>query len=298
MVADKLDFPHYVFDMEEGFTESVVDDFVAEYARGRTPNPCVRCNSNTKIPDLLARARRFGAEAVATGHYARNACGPGGAPRILRGADTRKDQSYFLWAVPPETVGALRFPVGELAKDEVRAIARDLGLVTADKPESQDICFVPDGDYGAFLARRLGEDHPALREGAIRTAAGERVGTHRGYARYTVGQRKGLGGGRGRALHVLRVVPESGEVIVGDREELFSSSVQLSDLNWLEPAPNPGEAVSVQLRHGADPVRASMSAVDGERAGLRLESPQWAVTPGQSGVVYRGDVLVGGGLIC
>jgi tRNA-specific 2-thiouridylase len=297
MVADKLDIPHYVFDMEEGFTASVIDDFVSEYVAGRTPNPCVRCNSNTKIPDLFRRARRLGAEAVATGHYARNASAPGGAPRILRGTDGRKDQSYFLWELPRAAAAALRFPVGALDKSEVRAIAHGLGLITADKPESQDICFVPDGDYGAFLARRLGADHAALRAGPVRTVAGERIGTHGGYARYTVGQRKGLGGGRGRPLHVLRVVPERGEVVVGDRDQLYRDSVALGDLNWLETEPVPGERVSVQLRHGAEPCVARVRAIDRDAARLDLEEPQWAITPGQSGVVYRGDVLVGGGRV-
>jgi tRNA-specific 2-thiouridylase len=297
MVADKLDIPHYVFDMEKGFTESVIDDFVAEYAAGRTPNPCVRCNADTKIPDLFERARRFGAEAVATGHYARNAEGPDGSPRILRGVDRRKDQSYFLWAVPPRAAASLRFPVGDMEKPEVRSVARDLGLVTADKPESQDICFVPDGDYGGFLARRLGEDHPALRHGALRTVDGTRVGTHNGYARYTVGQRRGLGGGRGRPLHVLRVDPGRGEVVVGPREALFRDTVTLGDLNWLEQQPGKGERLLAQLRHGAEPAEAGVESISSGSITLRFEEPRWAVTPGQSGALYRGDVLIGGGRI-
>jgi tRNA-specific 2-thiouridylase len=297
MVADKLDIPHYVFDMERGFTEAVIDDFVNEYVAGRTPNPCVRCNANTKIPDLFARARRFGAEVVATGHYARNGVGADGRPRILRGTDASKDQSYFLWAVPPRAAAALLFPVGAMDKTEVRSIARELGLVTADKPESQDICFVPDGDYGAFLARRLGDDHPALREGAIRTAAGEELGTHGGYARYTVGQRRGLGGGRGEPLHVLRVDPRHGEVIVAPREALYQDRVTLEQLNWLEPAPRKGERLLAQLRHGAEPAFARVEAIGEGTVTLRFEAPRWAVTPGQSGALYRDDVLVGGGRI-
>lgn len=297
MVADRLDIPHYVFDMEEGFTGSVIDDFVAEYVAGRTPNPCVRCNSNTKIPDLFERARRFGAEAVATGHYARNGAGPDGTPRILRGADIRKDQSYFLWALPAAAAAALRFPVGDLEKGEVREIARELGLVTADKPESQDICFVPDGDYAAFLASRLGDEHPALREGAVRTVAGERVGTHQGYARYTVGQRRGLGGGRGRPLHVLRVEPHTRDVVVGSRDDLYRATVTLGDLNWLDGPPSPGETVLAQLRHGAGAGRAAVESIDATGLTLRFDEPRWAVTPGQSGAVYRGNVLVGGGRI-
>lgn len=297
MVADKLDIPHHVFDMEEAFTASVIDDFVSEYVAGRTPNPCVRCNANTKIPDLFSRARRFGAEAVATGHYARNATAPSGDPRILRGRDARKDQSYFLWALSREAAAALRFPVGELEKDEVRKIARDLGLVTAEKQESQDICFVPHGDYGRFLEGRLGSGHRALTPGALRTADGTRLGTHAGYARYTVGQRKGLGGGRGTPLHVLRVDPRTRDVVVGRREDLLRTDVALGDVNWLEPAPQAGERLLAQLRHGAKPVPATVTAISDGEAKLLLDEPEWAVTPGQSGVLFRDEVLVGGGRI-
>lgn len=296
-VADLLDIPHYVFDMEEPFTRDVIDDFVHEYAHGRTPNPCVRCNSNTKIPDLLRRGRAFGADAIATGHYARTVDDGNGGVRVFRGRDRAKDQTYFLWGVPADVMRSLRFPVGELSKPEVRDIARDLGLVTADKPESQEICFVPHGDYADFLATRLGPDHIALQPGPLVNAGGERIGEHDGYARYTVGQRRGLGGGRGKPLYVLGVRPARNEVVVGTSDELLARDVTISDLNWIASAPEPGESVNVQLRHRAQATAARVARADTSSLTLDLEIPQRAVTPGQSGVIYRGEELVGGGRI-
>jgi tRNA-uridine 2-sulfurtransferase len=296
-VAESLGIAHYVFDMEEAFTRDVIDDFVSEYTAGRTPNPCVRCNSNTKIPDLLERGRRLGCDLIATGHYARSIRDAHGRHRILRGVDRGKDQSYFLWGIPQEVTEVLRFPVGELTKQDVRARARTLGLSTADKAESQEICFVPAGSYADFLAARIGSEHPALQPGAMVDRSGQVVGEHAGYARYTVGQRKGLGGGRGRPLFVLGVVPHRREVVVGDEGELYRDEVALGDLNWLVAPPDPGERVLVQLRHRAAAVAAEVTRLDDERVDLELARPQRAVTPGQSGALYRGDTLIGGGRI-
>jgi tRNA-uridine 2-sulfurtransferase len=296
-VAETLGVPHYVFDMEESFARSVIDDFVSEYAAGRTPNPCVRCNSNTKIPDMLARARTLGCDAIATGHYARTATDEAGVARIRRGLDADKDQTYFLWGVPREVLPYLRFPVGELTKPEVREHARRIGLVTAEKPESQEICFVPTGDYAEFLGRQLGADHDALRPGALVTASGERIGEHGGYGRYTVGQRKGLGGGRGRALYVLGVRPATNEVVIGGDADLYRNDVAIHDLNWFDRAPAVGELVKIQLRHRAAPADATVASASDGQLSLRLLTPQRAVTPGQSGAVYRGNELLGGGRI-
>ena len=295
-VADTLNIPHYVFDMEEAFTASVIDDFVNEYVHGRTPNPCVRCNSNTKIPDLLRRGRMFGADLIATGHYARILRDESGRARLARGLDLNKDQSYFLWGVPRDVLQHIVFPVGELTKPQVRAHARELELATAEKPESQEICFVPTGDYAEFLGKRIGNEHAALTPGKLVTSGGEEIGEHGGYARYTVGQRKGLGGGRGRPLYVLRVLPESNEVVVGEESELSTRDVAIGDLNWLDTEPHVGEMLHVQVRHRARAVAGEVTEVR-DVITLKLNEPQRAVTPGQSGVLYRGDVVVGGGRI-
>ena len=188
-VAVGLGIPHYVFDVEEDFTRDVIDDFVAEYARGRTPNPCVRCNSNTKFRDLLARGRALECDAIASGHYVRVVHGPEGS-HLMRGLDRAKDQSYFLWGLPRDMLPSLRFPLGDLTKPEVRQRARALALVTADKPESQEICFVPTGDYRDLLRKRLGAVHPALEPGPVVDRAGNVLGEHNGFAGFTVGQRK------------------------------------------------------------------------------------------------------------
>ena len=296
-VCDRLGIPHYVFDMEEAFTRDVIDDFVAEYVAGRTPNPCVRCNSNTKIPDLLRKGRMLGADAIATGHYARTVRGEDGRVRVLRGADEAKDQSYFLWGVPADLVPYLLFPVGELTKAQVREKARALGLATAEKPESQEICFVPTGDYADLLAQRLGADHPALAPGRLVTAAGTVVGEHAGYARYTIGQRKGLGGGYPEPLYVLAVRPERNEVVVGSGQELARADVALGDLNWLDTPPEPGERLLVRIRHRGERVRATVVSRGDDELALRLDAAQRAVTPGQSGALYRDEGLVGGGRI-
>lgn len=296
-VCDRLGIPHYVFDMEEGFTRDVIDDFVAEYAAGRTPNPCVRCNSNTKIPDLLKKARALGADWIATGHYARIERSDN-AVRLLRGLDREKDQAYFLWGVPYDVLSRLLFPVGELTKTEVRARARELGLVTADKPESQEICFVPRGHYTDFLAQRLGSDHPALQPGPIiDRRTGRVLGEHQGYAHFTVGQRRGLPGGQRRPLRVLAVVPEQRAVVVGTDDELVMGRVVVSDLNWLPEAPRVGDCVTVQMRHRAAAVPGTVVDLDSNTLIIDLDHPVPAVAPGQSAVLFVEDQVLGGGRI-
>jgi len=295
-VAHRLGIPHFVFDVEEDFNRDVIDDFVAEYAEGRTPNPCVRCNSNTKFRDLMARGRQLGCVAIASGHYVRIEHGPEGSA-LHRGADDQKDQAYFLWGLPPELLPQLLFPLGAMTKPEVRERARQLGLITAEKPESQEICFVPTGNYRDLLQKRLPTRHAALTPGPIVTLDGTVVGEHDGYAGFTVGQRRGLGGGFDEPHFVLEVRPERREVVVGPRHELDAPGVVVRDLNWLDEPPEPGTVVAVQIRHRARGVPARVVERSGARIVLEFDAPQRAVTPGQSGVIFDGTRVLGGGRI-
>ena len=282
--------------MEEEFTRDVIDDFVSEYAQGRTPNPCVRCNSFTKFRDLLRRAADLGCTAIASGHYAQVLPAAGGVA-LHRGVDRSKDQSYFLWGLPPTLIRRLHLPLGGMTKPEVRERARSLGLETADKPESQEICFIPTGDYRDLLRKRLPERHQALEPGPFVTLEGEVVGEHPGYAGFTVGQRKGLGGGSAEPRFVIDIRPDTREVVVGPREALFSNEVEVEALRWLGPAPSPGAEVLVQLRHRAREVPACVEHRDEDHLVLNLTTPQPAVTPGQSAVMFEGTRMIGGGII-
>ena len=294
-VASALDIPHYVFDVEEDFTRDVIDDFVSEYANGRTPNPCVRCNSNTKFRDLLARGKALGCDRIATGHYVRVSHSPN-ETILLRGLDEDKDQSYFLWGLPNEILPWLLFPLGKLTKDQVRERARQLDLSTADKPESQEICFVPTGDYRDLLRKQLGDVHPALEPGEIVRSTGEIVGHHSGFAGFTIGQRRGLGGGFPEPMFVLGIRPETREVIVGTRDELFGTQVTVRELNWLTTPPRTDTEVQVQLRYRAPAVTATVIDIQ-ENLTLGLGEPQPAITPGQSAVVFCEEQIIGGGRI-
>jgi tRNA-specific 2-thiouridylase len=296
-VSDHLGIPHYVFDVEEEFARDVVDDFVSEYARGRTPNPCVRCNANTKFRDLLRRGRALGCTAIATGHYARVVREKGRPPALLRGADHEKDQAYFLWGLQPELMPLLHFPLGHLRKEAVREKARELALATAEKPESQEICFVPLGNYRDFLEKKLPNLHPALQPGPLVTTSGCVVGEHAGYAGFTVGQRKGLGGGSAEPRFVVEIRPARREVVVGSYEELFSNHMTVEGLNWIGPnIPREGDRVGVQIRHRALDVPARVTRIDAALE-IEFELPQRAVTPGQSAAVFDGEQILGGGRI-
>ncbi|MGI9041369.1 MAG: tRNA 2-thiouridine(34) synthase MnmA [Gemmatimonadales bacterium] len=292
-VAHALGFPHYVLNLEDRFNLHVIQNFVREYSRGRTPIPCVRCNSFTKFRDLLAHADALDCRFLATGHYA--VARDGG---LYRGRDRQKDQSYFLWGVDQRVVARMLTPVGELSKADTRAYARRLGLAIADKPESVEICFVPDDDYAAVLERHLPPDAPALAPGPLMTTAGEVIGEHRGYARYTIGQRRGLPGGFSEARYVVAIRPERREVVIGTAEELGGHRVRLEELNWLAQPLELGESCEIQIRYRALSVPATVVGGGGDALELALELPVRAITPGQSGVLYgaQGRVL-GGGVI-
>lgn len=296
-VSGRLGIPHFVYDAQEAFAEDVVGDFVSEYAAGRTPVPCVRCNSFTKFGDLLGRAETLGCDFMATGHYARVERAPSGETRLCRAADDRKDQTYFLWALPRAALDRLLLPIGELEKPEVRSIARELGLRTADKPESFEICFVPDNDYRGVLRRYLGDEHPALSPGALVLRDGTRVGEHPGYAGFTVGQRRGLPGGFEEPMYVLQIRPEQREVVIGPREALATTRLEAERAHWLAEPPGLGETVGVRIRHGAPIVDALVRRLSGGTFELELGAPREAVTPGQSAVLYRDEVVLGGGII-
>ncbi len=296
-VAAQLDIPHHVFDVEEEFARDVIDDFVSEYAAGRTPVPCVRCNSFTKFRDLLKRADGLGCRWLATGHYARVARPAFGPAELRLAADAKKDQTYFLWGIPRQALDRLFLPVGDLTKEQVREAARRLGLDTADKPESFEICFVPDNDYAGVLRRYLPAGHPALSPGAIRLEDGSEAGEHDGYARFTIGQRKGLPGGFAEPMFVVEILPETRDVIVGPRTSLACSRISARGVNWLAAKPAAGERIGVRMRHGAPIVDADVIEADEAAFSLDLPLPRYAVTPGQSAVLYRGDVVLGGGVI-
>jgi tRNA-specific 2-thiouridylase len=293
-VAAGLGVPHYILNFERQFHDAVVSNFVREYAAGRTPLPCAHCNSDLKFATLVERADGFGASYVATGHYARVEPAPDGRWRLRRGADPDKDQSYFLFSLTQDQLGRALFPVGGLTKPQVRDVARRLGLTVAEKPDSQEICFVPDGDYASFVARR----EPAVaRAGTVVTETGETVGHHAGVHRFTVGQRKGLGIASASPLYVLKIDADLNTVVVGPRAALERTTLTASGVNWIEEAPGSCRRVSAQIRHRHRPAAARVRALADARAALEFEEPQAAVTPGQAVVFYDGDVVVGGGWI-
>ncbi|HEY0778650.1 MAG TPA: tRNA 2-thiouridine(34) synthase MnmA [Gemmatirosa sp.] len=293
-VCERLGVPHYVLNLEDRFGHDVVRDFVDEYARGRTPIPCVRCNTFTKFRDLLRTADLVDARWIATGHYARVIDGA-----LHRGLDPAKDQSYFLWGIDRRVVARMLLPVGGQTKPETRAVAHRLGLsVVADKVESQDICFVPDGDHTKIIRRTLGADAPSLRPGPFVTLDGRVVGTHDGHARYTVGQRRGLPGGFATPMFVVAIRPADRAVVIGPREALLGRGVTVREVNWLAAeAPGVGASVAVQVRHRARPIDATVVRANADEIEIALDEPVAAITPGQSLVVYDGSRVLGGGVI-
>jgi tRNA-specific 2-thiouridylase len=286
-VADRLGIAHYVFDYESAFRGSVIERFADEYMRGRTPIPCISCNQGVKFTDLLGLARDLGADCLATGHYVRRVVGANG-PELHRAADPARDQSYFLFATTREQLDYLRFPLGGLPKPLVRELARDLGLVVAEKPDSQDICFVPGGDYAAVVKKVRPE---AAEEGEIVDLSGRVLGSHRGLIHFTVGQRRGLDiGGQPEPLYVVRIDADARRVVVGPKRALAVRAARLSGLNWLGEDQRDG--LTAKVRSMARPAPASF---DGES--IRFAAPEYGVAPGQAAVLYDGDRVLGGGWI-
>ncbi len=299
--ADAIGIPHYVLDYESRFRQEVMEDFADAYLRGETPIPCVRCNQTVKFRDLLDVARDLGAEALATGHYVRRTAG-GNRPRLERAVDATRDQSYFLFATTAEQLDYLRFPLGGLPKSEVRRVAAELGLAVAEKPDSQDICFVPEGRYTTVIDRLRPQ---GAEPGDIVHMDGRVLGRHEGVTRYTIGQRRGLNIAVGEPLFVVRIDADARQVIVGPREALLTAALTLKEANWLgesatlEAACAEGRPVLARVRSTREPAPARLAVVEGE-PGLVFDSPEEGVAPGQACVLYAPedpDRVLGGGFI-
>ena len=291
-VADRLDIPFYALDFEHEFGR-IMDYFADEYAVGRTPNPCVVCNNWLKFGKLWSYGKQFDADYIATGHYVRQESIDGEA-QLLRGSDPDKDQSYVLFGLRRSLLPKLLFPVGGFRKEEIRGIAREAGLSVAEKPDSVEICFVPDNDHFAFVKRHRPDRDTS---GVIRDTAGTVLAEHDGIEKFTIGQRKGLGFGSASRRYVLQIVPSTHEVIVGDREELLAPALRASKMNWLIEPPTGSLQCQAKIRYRASAVPATVTAGADESARVEFAEPQSAITPGQAVVFYQGDRVLGGGWI-
>lgn len=298
-VADERGFPHYVLNYESNFRESVIDDFADSYMRGETPIPCVKCNQSVKFRDLLEVAHDLGADCMATGHYIKRTVDENGRAQLHRAHDQGKDQSYFLFATTQEQLDFLRFPLGGWSKDKTREEAQRLGLVTADKPDSQDICFVPDGDYAKIVKKIRPESE---KPGEIVHSDGRVIGEHKGIIHYTIGQRRGIGIGGGvsnnnEPLYVITIEPATNRVIVGPKEELARNVIHVSKCNWLTEVPADGMPVDLKFRSVMQPVPAKLKGGANGVAEIHLDEAQYGISPGQAAVCYINDRVLGGGWI-
>ncbi|NOZ67542.1 MAG: tRNA 2-thiouridine(34) synthase MnmA [Alphaproteobacteria bacterium] len=295
-VAEAINIPHYVLDYESRFQDSVMSEFADSYIRGETPIPCVRCNQEVKFKDLLETARDLDADVLATGHYVQQEKS-GDHWEMYRAVDDNRDQSYFLFATTQEQLDFLRFPLGSMEKDDVRKLAEKYGLQVAHKPDSQDICFVPGGNYASVIERlRPG----ASEAGDIVHVNGDILGRHKGIIHYTIGQRKGLGIGGGDPLYVVKLDPDMKQVIVGPKEALEISRLTLKEVNWLghQALPEGGLNITVKVRSTSAPVPAVLSPLNGTgHAEIKLQTPEQGISPGQAAVFYQNDRLLGGGWI-
>jgi len=294
-VAERMGFPFYVIDMRAEFAQRVIEPFVGEYLDGRTPNPCLLCNRDIKFERLWQRARALNAEFVATGHYARIARDPEGVYHLLRAADGAKDQSYFLFTLRQEQLARTLFPLGAMSKREVRQRALELGLSNANKPESQEICFVPDNDYAGFVARHAAPGR--IRAGVVIDGQGQRLAAHDGIHRFTVGQRRGLGVAAGQPLYVREIRAGDGTVVAVPRAQLGSRGLCAVQVSLTNPVRPLGGGVEVKIRYRHPPIPAELEMTAPERARVRFSREWLAVTPGQACVFYRGDEVLGGGII-
>ncbi|MFA5259836.1 MAG: tRNA 2-thiouridine(34) synthase MnmA [Candidatus Omnitrophota bacterium] len=292
-----LAIPHHVLDFSGDIEDLIIKDFIQEYCRGRTPNPCVRCNQHLKFGTLQALVKQLGMDYLATGHYARiDRDEQTGRFRLRKGIDGNKDQSYFLYGLAEDALPFILFPLGDLTKTEVRALARRFGLPTSEKPESQDICFVPASGYKTFIREREGED--AFIPGPFKNPQGEVIGQHQGIARYTIGQRDKLGIALGVPVYVYRIAPEENAVYVGPEEYLYAEGLQAGQMKYLLPViPERTVEVQARIRYNAPDVKGFLTVLESGTCRLVFDKPQKSVTPGQSVVLYQGDTVLGGGVI-
>ncbi len=295
-VCAKIDIPFYVMNFKQIFEKMVIDYFVDEYLEGRTPNPCIACNKFIKFDALLERSKALEAEYVATGHYARILYDEECKRYIIKkSAAPLKDQTYVLYNLTQDQLSHILMPLGDYNKEQVREIARELDLRTANKPESQEICFVEDNDYGRFISERRGGD---IKPGYFVDTHGRRLGTHKGIAHYTVGQRKGLGIALGKPMYVVEIIPDKNLVVLGDESEVFSKELTASQMNYITFEKLEGPiSVKAKIRYSAKEAEATVTPIDDDRVKVVFEQPQRAITPGQAVVFYQDDILVGGGTI-